>query len=73
MNKWMNEQMNEWMNEWMNERMNEWIDGWMTTERGFGVMDNEVVYNISLIMRKPAFGVCDQVRLKPACSATEAS
>ena len=24
-------------------------------------------------MRKPVFGVCDQVRLKPACSATETS
>ena len=23
--------------------------------------------------RKPAFGVCDQVRRKPACSATETS
>ena len=23
--------------------------------------------------RKPVFGVCDQVRLKPACSATETS
>ena len=30
-------------------------------------------YNVSLVMRKPAFGVSDQVRLKPACSATEAS
>ena len=26
-----------------------------------------------LVMRKPVFGVCDQVRLKPACSAKEAS
>ena len=25
---------------------------------------------MSLVMRKPVFGVCDQVRLKPACSAT---
>ena len=24
-------------------------------------------------MRKPVFGVCDQVRLKPACAATETS
>ena len=30
-------------------------------------------YNMSLITRKPVFGVSDQVRLKPACSATEAS
>ena len=28
--------------------------------------------NMSLVMRKPGFGVCDQVRHKPACAATEA-
>ena len=27
---------------------------------------------MSLVSRKPVFGVCDQVRLKPACAATEA-
>ena len=27
---------------------------------------------MSLVTRKPVFGVCDQVRLKPACRATEA-
>ena len=27
---------------------------------------------MSLVTRKPAFGVCDQVRHKPACAATEA-
>ena len=26
---------------------------------------------LSLVTRKPVFGVCDQVRLEPACSATE--
>ena len=31
------------------------------------------VMNMNLITRKPVFEVCDQVRLKPACSATEAS
>ena len=31
------------------------------------------VDNMSLITRKPVFGVCDQVRLKPACSAIEIS
>ena len=30
-----------------------------------------VVYNLSLVTRKPVFGVCDQVSLKPSCSATE--
>ena len=29
--------------------------------------------NMSLIIRKPVFGVFDQVRLKPACAATEGS
>ena len=28
---------------------------------------------MSLVMRKPVFGVFDQVRLKPACAATEAT
>ena len=30
-------------------------------------------YKMSHVTRKPFFGVCDQVRLKPACSATETS
>ena len=29
--------------------------------------------HMSLVSRKPVFGVCDQVRLKPACSASEAT
>ena len=31
------------------------------------------VIQLSLVMRKPVFGVCDEVRLKQACSTTEAS
>ena len=31
------------------------------------------VGNMSLVMRKPVFGVCDKVRLKPTCSITETS
>ena len=31
------------------------------------------LYNLSHITRKPVFGVCDQLRLKPACSADETS
>ena len=31
------------------------------------------LHKMSLITRKPVFGVCDQIRLKPACSAQEAS
>ena len=29
--------------------------------------------DMSLVTRKPVFGVCDQVRLKPTCSVTETS
>ena len=32
-----------------------------------------IKYKMSLVTRKPVFGVFDQVRLKPACAATEAS
>ena len=32
-----------------------------------------IALNISLVTRKPVFGICDQVRLKPVCSATETS
>ena len=31
-----------------------------------------MVLDISLIRRKPVFGVCDKGRLEPACAATEA-
>ena len=33
---------------------------------------NKQIY-LSLVTRKPVFGVSDQVRLKPACLASEAS
>ena len=29
--------------------------------------------HMSFVMRKPVFGVSDQVRLKPACAATKAA
>ena len=32
-----------------------------------------VPFHMSHVTRKPVFGVCDQVRLKPACSADETS
>ena len=32
-----------------------------------------VAYNMSHVRRKPVFGVCDQLRLKLACSADETS
>ena len=32
-----------------------------------------VLLQVSPVTRKPVFGVCDQLRLKPACSATETS
>ena len=31
----------------------------------------QIIFNFSLVMRKPVFGVSDPVRLKPACAATE--
>ena len=33
----------------------------------------ESLNQLNHVMRKPVFGVFDQVRLKPACSASEAS
>ena len=30
-----------------------------------------IAFYLSLVTRKPVFGVCDQVRLKPACLADE--
>ena len=32
-----------------------------------------LLLELSLVTRKPVFGICDQVRLKPTCSATEPS
>ena len=29
------------------------------------------IYDLSLVVRKPVFGVSDQVRHKPGCTATE--
>ena len=34
---------------------------------------NHCRYYMSHVTRKPVFGVCNQGRLKPACSATETS
>ena len=31
----------------------------------------EVCHNVSLVVRKPVFGVSDQVRHKPGCTVTE--
>ena len=39
----------------------------------FPVNKRTVRWEVSLVTRKPLFGVSDQIRLKPACSATEAS
>ena len=35
--------------------------------------ETETSRQMSLVTRKPVFGVFNQVRLKPACAATEAS
>ena len=39
----------------------------------FGALIYEPIIHMCLVTRKPVFGVSDQVRLKPACAATEAS
>ena len=40
---------------------------------GLWVATGKFLHNMSLFTRKPVFGVCDHVRLKPACSADETS
>ena len=35
------------------------------------LLSKKTATSFSLVTRKPVFGVCDLVRLKPACSATE--
>ena len=37
----------------------------------FGCIWLQIQVDTSLVTRKPVFGVCDLVRLKPVCSATE--
>ena len=37
------------------------------------IMNLQLFFNMSLVTRKPVFGIWDQVRLKSTCSATEAS
>ena len=46
------------------------IDAIVRYAIGAGIMN--VLY-MSLVTRKPVFGVCDHVRLESACSATETS
>ena len=35
------------------------------------VIDDQGIDNMSLVLRKPFFGVSDQVRHKPGCAVTE--
>ena len=45
----------------------------ITPTHEMSLMIQEIImFDISLDTRKPVFGVCDQVRHKPACAATEA-
>ena len=37
----------------------------------FGQGEKSQLFFMSLIMRKPVFGVCDQDRLNPVCAVTE--
>ena len=36
-------------------------------------VETAIILKLSLVTRKPVFGVCDMARLKPACSAIETS
>ena len=46
-----------------------WCPGWSESSLGAQV----ILFVLSCGGSKPAFGICDQLRLKPACSATETS
>ena len=46
------------------------LEGLMTVMMFMVFLD---IFNTSHVMRKPVFGVCDLVRLKPASAAIEAS
>ena len=45
------------------------VQGQLTTSDS--VIDDQGIYNMSLVLRKPIFGVSDQVRHKPGCAITE--
>ena len=49
------------------------IPKWTTTECQYANHKMKESIHLSHVTRNPVFGVCDQVRLKPVCSATEAS
>ena len=53
----------------------QWLACWPCSPRVTGsiLSFSSLLDEMSLVTRKPVFGVCDQVRLKPACSATEAT
>ena len=55
---------------WCGQRAEDWSD-WAVAQVILLVLSCWA--QPSLITRKPVFGVCDQVRLKPACSTTETS
>ena len=53
-----------------------WCPGWSESSLGAQVILLVLSCGgsyISHVTTKPAFGICDQLRLKPACSATETS
>ena len=53
-----------------------WCPGWSESSLGAHVILLVLSCGgsyMSHVTTKPAFGVCDQLRLKPACSATETS
>ena len=51
-----------------------YLKNWNYFKRKYNIVSDTIItLQRSNVMRKPVFRVCDQVRLKPASSATEAS
>ena len=47
------------------------VAAWMRKQDHINVRKSKSTYNLSLVLRKPVFGVSNQVRHKPGCTATE--
>ena len=45
----------------------------VNSAKGILCMQEIIQFDLRHVTREPVFGVCDQVRLKPACSARETS
>ena len=43
----------------------------LSLDKKLVVIMHQFIYNLSLVVRKPVFGVSDQVRHKPGCTTIE--